>query len=282
MTQTRRTTICLLALTVLLAQGTTSRAQKSKSVVELSLGEPADKTSTSSVMTVVVTGVGLNPGKAKENAFSNALEQVVGVLVDAETIVENDKVIRDQVHTLTSGFVEELDVIDTWQEDGLHFARIRAKVAAGKLGEKLEKQNVAVRKIPAALLYQRVKHEILNEANAKKMFRSATADFSPDKFMTVEVLDREPEVERTGQRVKLTITYRLSSNPSVCAVGRPTPGLGRGVLSERDHVEHSRTDATGPGLGKWDRGRFCRCHDAFQGVLIEIVEYTLTTIGTAG
>lgn len=206
----------LLCLLTALITAPAQAAEPPRAPVKLKLGdktESAAKTSASSVMTVVVTGVGLDPAKARQNAFSNALEQVVGVLVDAETIVENDKVIRDQVHTLTSGFVEELDVIDIWQEDGLHFARIRAKVAAGKLGEKLEKQNVAVRKIPAALLYQRVKHEILNEENAKKMFRSATADFSPDKFMTVEVLDREPEVERTGQRVKLTVTYRLSSNP---------------------------------------------------------------------
>ena len=46
--------------------------------------------------------------------------------------------------------------------------------------------------------------------------------------------------------------------------------------------EHSRADVLGPGLGKRDCGRFLGCHDVFQGVLIEALDSTLTTIQAAG
>lgn len=75
-----------------------------------------------------------------------------------------------------------------------------------------------------------------------------------------------------------SVVFGLDPDPSVCAVGRPTPRVGRGVLSERDRVEHSRADVLGPGPGKCDSGRLFRCHEVFQGVLIEALEYTLTTI----
>ena len=44
-------------------------------------------------------------------------------------------------------------------------------------------------------------------------------------------------------------------------------------LNPTDAITVSRTNVTGPGLRKWDRGRFLGCHDVFQGVLIEAVEY---------
>lgn len=78
-----------------------------------------------------------------------------------------------------------------------------------------------------------------------------------------------------------SIVFALDPEPSVCTIGRPTPPVGRGVLSERDHVEHRGADVLGPGLGKCDSGLLFRCHDVFQGALIEVREYTLTAIRTA-
>ena len=52
---------------------------------------------------MTVTGVGTDPDKAVQNAFSQAIEQVVGVLVDADTVVKNDQLIRDEVLTYSRG-----------------------------------------------------------------------------------------------------------------------------------------------------------------------------------
>jgi hypothetical protein len=69
----------------------------------------AEKTPTSEpgIMEVVATGVSNDPDKAIQAAFSQAIEQVVGVLVEADTIVKNDQIVQDQLLTYSKGFVHK-------------------------------------------------------------------------------------------------------------------------------------------------------------------------------
>lgn len=161
---------------------------------------------------VVATGVGSDPQSAEQNALANAVEQVVGMLVDAETLVTNDQIVRDQVLTYSRGFVEDHKEIARWQKDGLHYVRIRALVSATRLGEKLKAQKVVLREIEGDKIAIRIKFEEFNEEQAKQMFRKAVADFTPDTMLTVTLADGKPAVERGPNGVKLTVSYRLTAN----------------------------------------------------------------------
>src|SRR5688572_24577930 len=46
---------------------------------------------------VIVTGVGIDQAQAKANALAKAVEQAVGLMVDADTLIRNDEVLRDKV-----------------------------------------------------------------------------------------------------------------------------------------------------------------------------------------
>ncbi|HUT95574.1 MAG TPA: hypothetical protein VMY37_39325 [Thermoguttaceae bacterium] len=161
---------------------------------------------------VVATGVGTDPQGATQNAVVNAVEQVVGILVDAETIVNNDEIVRDRVLTYSRGFVEDFKEIYRWQENGLHYVRIRAIVSATRLGEKLKAQNVVLREIEGDKIAIRIRIEELNEEAAKQLFRKAVADFTPDKVLTVSLAEEKPAVERGPDGVKLTVSYRVAAN----------------------------------------------------------------------
>ena len=167
---------------------------------------------TSKVLDIVATGVGSNPQRAQQNAFSSAIEQTLGVLVDAETIVENDQVVRDQVLKFSRGYVNDFEVLERGDKGGLHFVRIRAKVAAGRLGEELKAQNIVAREIPGSLLYDTLMQKTRFAESAREMFRAATIDFRPDKLLTITMLDTPPVVENDGLNVKLTVAYRLMPN----------------------------------------------------------------------
>ena len=52
-----------------------------------------------------------------QNAFSEAIEQTVGVLVDAETVVKNDQLIRDEILTYSRGYVEKYEIVRRWEEE---------------------------------------------------------------------------------------------------------------------------------------------------------------------
>jgi hypothetical protein len=67
------------------------------------------------VLRVVTTGVGVDPDKALLNALSRSIEQAVGVLVDSETLIEQDQIVRDRVLTATRGDLEFYSILDRRQ-----------------------------------------------------------------------------------------------------------------------------------------------------------------------
>jgi hypothetical protein len=156
---------------------------------------PADDDSR--VLNVVATGVGSDGEKALQNAFSRAIEQAVGVLVGADMIVENDRLVRDQILTCSRAFLRTHREIGRWQKDGLQYVRIRASVLAHPLGKKLKANNIPMR---------------LSEESACKMFRSSMGDFTPDKFLSVEVVGQPKITKRTDSGAQLEIRFRSDSN----------------------------------------------------------------------
>ena len=158
---------------------------------------------------VVVTGVGTDPDKAMQNAFSQAIEQTVGVLVDAETVVKNDQLIRDEILTYSRGYVEKYEVVKRWEEDGLHHATIRAVVARDKLVEKLRGMKIAVHEVAGDLASRQIEFDAKNEEQAAEMFKKALADFDMTKLTKVEIVGK-PEITREGANAKVRIKVKLS------------------------------------------------------------------------
>jgi len=92
---------------------------------------------------VVVEGVGLTAAAAEKQAFRAAVQQGVGVLVDATTIVKNDKLIEDKILTYSHGFIKSWDKISTTKVEGLFVMKISAVVKRRDLSVQLKKLNIA-------------------------------------------------------------------------------------------------------------------------------------------
>lgn len=92
--------------------------------------------------TVVVEGVGRTAEEALQDAFRNAVRQVVGALVDAETLVRNDEIISDQILVFSEGFVATYEILDDRFHDGLYRRKIVASVKRGSLLTRLRSSNV--------------------------------------------------------------------------------------------------------------------------------------------
>jgi len=122
-------------------------------VVELDVPgreEPNPKASSQS-KEVVATGVGTDADKALQNAFSQAIEQTVGVLVDAESVVKNDQLIRDEVLTFSRGYVENFAVVSNGRRAACttpRFGDCRARQASRKAA----RDEIAVQKLPVNCL----------------------------------------------------------------------------------------------------------------------------------
>jgi len=81
--------------------------------------------------------------KAKEDAISaalrNAVEQVVGTMVESDVLVQNYQTMEDQIYTKTSGFVQKYDIISSSKQmDNALEVTIRAVVKLTDLQNDLE------------------------------------------------------------------------------------------------------------------------------------------------
>jgi hypothetical protein len=161
------------------------------------------------VLEVVATGMATDADGATQAAFSQAIEQAVGVLVDAETIVKNDEIVRDQVLTFSKGFIQKFDVIWQGKKDGLYMARIRAQVSVSKLTDKLHDGKITTREVPGELLARQFKFDYKNEDQAGKMFQKILGDFDMTKIVKVEIVGK-PETTRDGNSATIHIKVRLS------------------------------------------------------------------------
>lgn len=81
--------------------------------------------------------------KAREDAINsalrNAVEQVVGTMVESNVLVENYQTVEDQIYTRTQGYVQKYDVISTSKQlDNAMEVTIRATVKISDLQSDLE------------------------------------------------------------------------------------------------------------------------------------------------
>jgi len=94
---------------------------------------------------VIAEGVGSTPDEALKDAFRNSVRQVVGAVVDAETIVKNDEVISDKVLTYSDGFIRKFEEIGNQNGKGLFHVKIAATVERRSVLAKLQEANVTLK-----------------------------------------------------------------------------------------------------------------------------------------
>lgn len=104
--------------------------------------------------TVVVNGIGTDLDKAKYNAARNALEQVIGTFISTESIIKNDKLIKDEVLAHSSGFLKEMAILGSERtQDGLIQVKIKAIVVSSKLKTRIDALRISDRSVNGENLF---------------------------------------------------------------------------------------------------------------------------------
>jgi len=105
-------------------------------------------------MKVIVTGIGADADAARLNAIRNAVEQIIGVYVSADTLVKNQAILKDEILGYSGGYVRDTRILsEEHDRDGLIAVTIEADVVASKLKRKLEFLNIAVRNVEGETLF---------------------------------------------------------------------------------------------------------------------------------
>ena len=156
----------------------------------------AEKTDSAPPATTVVvaSGVGVDADKALRNALRNAVEQSVGLIVDAETVVKNESVIKEQILTYSDGFVEKFErVKEIKREDGLYDVKIKAVVKRRQLIEKLKEAKIASAKVEGESLFAEVVTQLDAEKSAARLLEKAMEGL-PASLLVAKVTNQKPQI----------------------------------------------------------------------------------------
>ncbi|MGQ0508393.1 MAG: flagellar assembly protein T N-terminal domain-containing protein [Myxococcaceae bacterium] len=75
---------------------------------------------------------------AKDKALREAVEQVAGVMVSADTLTQNSQLISDRIYANSAGYVRKYDVVSKKEERGVMIVTIRAEVGKQQLDKDLQ------------------------------------------------------------------------------------------------------------------------------------------------
>ena len=126
---------------------------------------------------VVATGYGTTVREATRAALRSAVEQVVGTMIDATTLVENDKLIEDEILSYSAGMIASSKVIGEPKksEDGIFTVKVKASVKKGRLQEKLRSASAVNVALDGADLFARMTAAKDNLADAEAMIKAVLA-----------------------------------------------------------------------------------------------------------
>jgi hypothetical protein len=143
-------------------------------------------------VTVIGRGIGVDLESAQKDAQKSAVEKAVGLLLDAETVLENDEIV-ETILTYSGAYIEKYETLETKKEDtGLFRVKIKAEVKKTQLEQKLVEEKLITKKVDGKSIFAKARTK-LNEKNSSALiFRKAFEGF-PLGLVKASV-DGEPEL----------------------------------------------------------------------------------------
>ena len=165
---------------------------------------------------MVATGVGLSEDDAKKQAYRNAIQSVVGTMVVAETLVENDALVKDKVLSHSDGYITKVEQVGNTVaiEGGLMQVTMRVTVKSRQLQEKLQAERISVAKMDGESL---VIEKITQQESAKDA-AAIMAEFFKGRDLPASLVDSAANIdqakvtEASGDSSTMTVPVTVSVN----------------------------------------------------------------------
>ena len=161
--------------------------------------------------TVIVEGVGTTPEDALKDAFRTAVRQVVGEVVDAETLAKNDELVKDQVLTYSDAFVPKHKKIAEKRDGGLYCITIQATVERRSLIQKLTTAKIVVKAVDGQSVFGNVVSQLDAEKSADALVRKALEGF-PGNCIEIKVLGEPRVLNKDDEKATLQVTIQCQAN----------------------------------------------------------------------
>lgn len=209
---------------------------------------------------IIAEGVGANADEALKDAYRNAVRQVVGAVVDAETLVKNDEVIDDKVLTYSDGFIKGYEEVAGSKKvkGGLHRIKIKAQVERRSVIAKLKAANVTVKNVDGKGLFAEAVTQLDAEKDSAAMLKKQFEDF-PQSCISATVVGK-PEVvkkDADGATVRITVQIEPDLNAYKAFSARIIPMIAKIASGKSQFTADFKKDGSSsvPCLNAVGRGR---------------------------
>lgn len=188
----------------------TKRSSRDSEASASAKGNATSSNANAATGQVIAEGVGATADEAIKDAFRNAVRQVVGTVVDAETLVKNDEVIEDEVLTYSGGFIKGYEEVDGSKKvkGGLHRIKIKAQVERRSVIAKLKAANVTVKEVDGKGLFAKAVTQLDAEKDAASLLKKQFEGF-PQSCITATIIGEPETVETTGEKATLKFTVQI-------------------------------------------------------------------------
>ncbi len=168
---------------------------------------------------VVTEGTGLDHKEAKLNALRNAIEQALGIFVDAETLVRNDELIRDDVLTYAQGDVESSKIIRAWRQGEYFHAKVEALVKVDGLKERAAKSGLKTQEIPSQAILDQIGIDARSSDDARALLAKYLDKYGAHNFVRPEILDQKKSDWKVSETTpgQLDLQVHLALKPDMPA-----------------------------------------------------------------
>ncbi len=164
-------------------------------------------------------GTGTDKTEALKDAYRDAIEKAVGLYVDAEQMVKNEELVKDQILTQSNAYIEKYNiVIEGKSPSGLVtitiLAEVRKRDLARKINDIMPSQKVKLSDVSKNLHAQIVtnfkanedalsiiKNELKNLSPVKQLMKATLATTRP----IVETVKEDPSLVRLWYPVKIEV-----------------------------------------------------------------------------
>jgi hypothetical protein len=170
---------------------------------------------TGGVRVVVAKGVGTTVEEAKNDAYREAVRQVVGAYVEGDTLTRNDELIEDKVLSLSGALVQKADVISdsVTTSDGLTRLRVRAEVKVTEVMKSLAKISITT----TAVRTSDIQSQVVTLADQTQAAELALGDAKswqpvPASFFVMKPVGQPKVVKSRGDDTTVELLLQLTPN----------------------------------------------------------------------
>ncbi len=133
---------------------------------------------------VQVEAVGASLEEAKKNAFRQAIEQTVGVVILDEKEASGSILTKDFVGGYSAGYIDNFEMLENYQDDANQWhVRLNVEVASSKIAQRMMSKGVANNVVDGDQLHARVESQIEEREQGDRLIGQVLSNYPYNAYI---------------------------------------------------------------------------------------------------